>query len=87
MLLYTSLIASMNVENTTEWNTEWGRYWQTVSDMGLFPVLIIGIILLVTGITFSLWGVFSKEDKQTQFQFDELADNLIPSPITAAYKQ
>ena len=54
MLLYTSLIASMNVENTTEWNTEWGRYWQTVSDMGLFPVLIIGIILLVTGITFSL---------------------------------
>ena len=63
MLLYTSLIASMNVENTTEWNTEWGRYWQTVSDMGLFHVLIIGIILLVTGITFSLWGVFSKEDK------------------------
>ena len=63
MLLYTSLIASMNVENTTEWNTEWGRYWQTVSDMGLFPVLIIGIMLLVTGITFSLWGVFSKEDK------------------------
>ena len=64
MLLYTSLIASMNVENTTEWNTEWGRYWQTVSDMGLFPVLIIGIILLVTGITFSLWGVFSKEDSR-----------------------
>ena len=63
MLLCTSLSASMNVENTTEWNTELGRYWQTVSDMGLFPVLIIGIILLATGITFSLWGVFSKEDK------------------------
>ncbi len=63
MLLCTSLSASMNVENTTEWNTEWGRYWQTVSDMGLFPVLIIGIILLATGITFSLWGVFSKKDK------------------------
>ena len=62
MLLCTSLIASMNVENTTEWDTKWGRYWQTVSDMGLFPVLIIGIILLVTGITFSLWGVFPKED-------------------------
>ena len=62
MLLCTSLIASMNVENTTEWDTKWGRYWQTVSDMSLFPVLITGIILLVTGITFSLWGVFSKED-------------------------
>ena len=34
-----------------------------VSDMSLFPVLITGIILLVTGIAFSLWGVFSKEDK------------------------
>jgi hypothetical protein len=34
-----------------------------VFDMGLFPVLIIGIILLATGITFSLWGVFSKSDK------------------------
>ena len=63
MVLCTSLIASMNMENTTEWNTELGRYWQTVSDMSLFPVLITGIILLVTGIAFSLWGVFSKEDK------------------------
>ena len=51
------------MENTTEWNTKLGRYWQTVSDMSLFPVLITGIILLVTGIAFSLWGVFSKEDK------------------------
>ena len=56
MVLCTSLMASMNMENTTEWNTELGRYWQTVSDMSLFPVLI-------TGIAFSLWGVFSKEDK------------------------
>ena len=63
MVLCTSLMASMNMENTTEWNTELGRYWQTVSDMSLFPVLITGIILLVTGIAFSLWGVFSKEDK------------------------
>ena len=63
MVLCTSLMASMNMENTTEWNTKMGRYWQTVSDMSLFPVLITGIILLVTGIAFSLWGVFSKEDK------------------------
>ena len=63
MVLCTSLMASMNMENTTEWNTKLGRYWQTVSDMSLFPVLITGIILLVTGIAFSLWGVFSKEDK------------------------
>lgn len=63
MVLCTSLMASMNMENTTEWNTELGRYWQTVSDMSLFPVLITGIILLVAGIAFSLWGVFSKEDK------------------------
>ena len=49
---------------------EYGKYnrveygiGQIVSDMSLFPVLITGIILLVTGIAFSLWGVFSKEDK------------------------
>ena len=63
MVLCTSLMASMNMENTTEWNTELGRYWQTVSDMSLFPVLITGIILLVTGIAFSLWGVFSNSNK------------------------
>lgn len=63
MLLCSSLIASMSMENTTEWNTELGVYWQTVFNMGLFPVLIIGIILLATGITLSLWGVFSKSDK------------------------
>lgn len=63
MLLCSSLIASMSMENTTEWNTELGVYWQTVFNIGLFPVLIIGIILLATGITLSLWGVFSKSDK------------------------
>lgn len=63
MLLCSSLIASMSMENTTQWNTKLGVYWQTVFNMGLFPVLIIGIILLITGIVFSLWGVFSKSDK------------------------
>lgn len=63
MLLCSSLIASMSMENTTEWQTELGRYWQTVSNMGLFPVLIIGAILLTAGVIFSLWGVFSKSDK------------------------
>nr|WP_308627623.1 hypothetical protein [uncultured Eisenbergiella sp.] len=63
MLIFSSLIASMSLENTTEWNTQLGRYWQTVSDLGLFPVLIIGAALLITGIVFSLWGVFSKSDK------------------------
>lgn len=63
MLLGSSLIASMNVENTTGWNTRLGPYWQTVFDMGLFPVLVIGTVLLIAGITFSLCGVFSKADK------------------------
>lgn len=62
MLCCSSLIASLGVENTTEWHTELGRYWQTVSNMGLFPVLIIGAVLLITGVIFSLWGVFSKSD-------------------------
>ena len=53
----------MAMENTTEWNTKLGKYWQTVFNMGLFPVLIIGAILLVTGIAFSLWGVFSNSNK------------------------
>ena len=30
MLLCSSLIASMSMENTTEWNTKLGVYWQTV---------------------------------------------------------
>lgn len=39
-----------------------GRYWQTVSDLGLFPMLVGGAVLLVAGIVLSLWGVFSKSD-------------------------
>lgn len=62
MLLFSSLIASMSLENTTEWDTQLGRYWQTVSNLGLFPVLMIGAVLLITGIVFSFWGVFSKSD-------------------------
>ena len=63
MLLFSSLIANMNLENTTEWEARLGRYWQTVSDSGLFPVMIAGAVLLVAGITFSLWGIFSKSDR------------------------
>lgn len=63
MWLFSSLIASMSLENTTKWNTQLGRYWQTVFNLGLFPTLVIGVILLITGIVFSLWGTFSKSDK------------------------
>lgn len=62
MLLFPSLIASISMENTTEWNTRLGRYWQTVSNLGLFPIFIMGAVLLITGITFSLWGTFSKSE-------------------------
>ena len=63
MVIYSTLLASMSIENTTQWNTRLGRYWQTVFNMGMFPVVVIGFILLFTGIAFSLWGVFSKSDK------------------------
>lgn len=62
MVLCSALVASMNMEYTTSWSTEIGRYWQTVLNMGLLPVIIIGSVLLASGIVFSLWGVFSKLD-------------------------
>lgn len=63
MLICSSLLACLNIDNTTEWVTKLGRYWQTVINMGLLPIFIIGFILLFAGIGFSLWGVFSKSDK------------------------
>jgi hypothetical protein len=63
MTLFSALIVSISLDNTTQWDTQMGRYWQTVLNLGLFPVIIIGAILLVTGISFSLWGVFSKSEK------------------------
>ena len=65
MLLCSSLIASLGMENTTEWHTELGQYWQTVSNMGLLPVLIIGAVLLTAGVILSLWGAFSKSDNKS----------------------
>lgn len=63
MLLLSSLIASMRLESTTEWDSQLGRFWQTVFNLGLFPVLITGAVLLITGIGFTLWGVFSKSER------------------------
>lgn len=63
MLICSSVLASMNIDKTTEWVTKLGRYWQTVINMGLLPIFVIGFILLLIGITFSFWGVFSKSDK------------------------
>lgn len=63
MVICSTLIASMSIENTKEWATELGRYWQTVFNLGLFPVLVAGSILLLAGIAFSLWGVFFKSEK------------------------
>ncbi len=61
MVIFASLNAIIGLENTTEWNTELGRYWQTVFDLGMFPIYLLGIVLLIAGVAFSLWGVFSKE--------------------------
>ena len=63
MVLCFALVTSMNMQNTTEWNTVLGKYWQTAINMGMLPICIIGIILLTAGIAFSLWGVFSKSDQ------------------------
>ena len=60
MMLFSSLIASMSLENTSEWNTQLGRYWQTVYNLGLIPIQITGIVLLIAGIGFSLWGALTK---------------------------
>ena len=60
MVLFSALIASMNLENTTEWYTHLGRYWQTVYNLGLIPIQITGCVLLIAGIAFSLWGAFAK---------------------------
>lgn len=65
MVMFSSLTASISIENTAKWNTQLGRYWQTVINLGLLPVLIIGAVLLITGILFSLWGVFEKPDSDT----------------------
>lgn len=62
MMLFPALIAGISLENTTEWSSSVGRYWQTVLNLGLLPVMIIGAVLLVAGVLFSLWGVFSKAD-------------------------
>ena len=60
MVLFSTLIASMSLENTSEWNTQLGRYWQTVYNLGLIPIQITGCVLLIAGIGFSLWGALTK---------------------------
>ena len=60
MVLFSTLIASMSLENTSEWNTQLGRYWQTVYNLGLIAIQITGIVLLIAGIGFSLWGALTK---------------------------
>ena len=60
MVLFSTLIASMRQEKTSEWNTQLGRYWQTVYNLGLIPIQITGIVLLIAGIGFSLWGALTK---------------------------
>ncbi len=60
MVLFSAFIASASLEKTTEWVTSIGRYWQTVINLGLLPVMVFGAMLLAVGIAFSFWGVFSK---------------------------
>ena len=63
MVICSTLVTSMNIQNTTEWSTKLGRYWQTALNMGMLPIFVVGFVLLLSGIAFSLWGVFSKSDK------------------------
>lgn len=62
-LVFASFVAGLNLHNTTSWNTQLGRFWQTVFDYGLLPLFIIGAGLLVAGIGFSLWGVCEKSNQ------------------------
>ncbi|SNS67486.1 hypothetical protein SAMN05446037_101672 [Anaerovirgula multivorans] len=59
----TLIIISANFNNITEWSNSLGAYWQTVVNLRLIFPYIISIVLLLSGIVFTIWGVFSKNDR------------------------
>ena len=67
VLLYlaASIVGSISMQYTTSWQTNIGRYWQTVINCGMMPAVVIGIIFIVAGLALMLWGVFAKDkDKE-----------------------
>ena len=54
------LVAGNNL--VTEWNTEAGRFWSTVTDLRLMFPFILAAVIAVIGIIVMVIGLIKKED-------------------------
>lgn len=54
------LVAGNNL--VTEWNTEAGRFWSTVTDLRLTFPFILAAVITVIGIIFMVIGLIRKDN-------------------------
>ena len=57
-------VAGIYASVITSWYTASGKFWTAVSELNLYPVFVIGIIMMVVGIVFLIWGNFHKEEQE-----------------------
>lgn len=55
------IVGALNVSNTSQWQTSLGRFWGTISNYDIMLPIWVGIILILTGLFFIIWGVFEHE--------------------------
>lgn len=56
------VVGGLNIQSTYEWDTYAGRFWTSVSEAGLIPLVVISIIMMVIGIALMASGIFDKKD-------------------------
>lgn len=55
------IVGALNVSNTSLYETSLGRFWGTISNYDIMLPIWVGIILILIGLLFIIWGVFERE--------------------------
>lgn len=64
LFLSACIAGSFNMQVISGWRTDVGRFWTSVNEGKLMPLVVVSIIIMISGTAVMLWGNLSKSDSR-----------------------
>ncbi len=64
LFLSACIAGSFNMQSLSGWSTDVGRFWASVSEGKLMPLVVVSIFIMILGTAVILWGNLSKSDSR-----------------------
>lgn len=62
LFLSACIAGSFNIQVINSWNTNVGRFWTSIIEVKIMPMIVVSVLIMLAGIALMIWGNMSKSD-------------------------